>query len=80
MLLPLPVRSMRSTDSMRALCLAASLCDRLVLLRHGRVLADGPTADVLTSHAIRALYDVEADVQFHEQAGHLTVVPVARTR
>jgi iron complex transport system ATP-binding protein len=60
--------------------LAASLCDRLVLLRHGRVLADGPTADVLTSHAIRALYDVEADVQFHEQAGHLTVVPVARTR
>jgi iron complex transport system ATP-binding protein len=60
--------------------LAASLCDRLVLLRHGRVLADGPTSEVLTPHAIRALYDVEADVRFHEQAGHLTVIPVARTR
>jgi len=24
------------------------------------------------------LYDVEADVQFHEAAGHLTVVPIRR--
>ena len=60
--------------------LAASLCDRLVLLRDGRVLADGPTGDVLTGAMVRQLYDVDADVQFHQRAGHLTVVPVSRTR
>ena len=43
--------------------LAASLCDRLVLLRDGRVLAQGPTRDVLTAATIRQLYDVDADVQ-----------------
>ncbi len=60
--------------------LAASLCDTLVLMRDGRVLAHGKTADVLTSPMIRQLYDVEADVQFHVGAGHLTVVPVSRVQ
>jgi iron complex transport system ATP-binding protein len=58
--------------------LAASLCDTLVLMRHGRVLASGPTSEVLTSAMVRQLYDVEADVRRHELAGHLTVVPLGR--
>jgi iron complex transport system ATP-binding protein len=58
--------------------LAAALCDRLVLLRDGRVLADGRTTDVLTSDHVRTLYGVDADVRFHDRAGHLTVVPVSR--
>jgi iron complex transport system ATP-binding protein len=57
---------------------AASLCRRLVLIRDGRVLASGPTAEVLTPAAVRALYDVEADVHMHAGAGHLTVTPIAR--
>jgi iron complex transport system ATP-binding protein len=59
--------------------LAASLCDRLVVMRAGRVLAQGPTNEVLTSAMVRQLYDVDADVQFHRRAGHLTVVPVGRS-
>jgi iron complex transport system ATP-binding protein len=58
--------------------LAAALCDRIVLLKSGKVLAHGPTRDTLTTDNIRRLYDVEADVQFHPRAGHLTVVPIAR--
>ena len=57
---------------------AASLCRRLVLIRDGRVLASGPTEQVLTPAAVRALYDVEADVHMHHRAGHLTVTPIAR--
>jgi hypothetical protein len=34
----------------------------------------------LTANAVRQLYDVDADVAFHERARHLTVVPVGRTR
>jgi iron complex transport system ATP-binding protein len=58
--------------------LAAALCERVVLLKDGRVIAHGPTRDTLTTGNIRLLYDVDADVQFHSRAGHLTVVPIAR--
>ena len=58
--------------------LAASLCDTLVLLRDGRVLAQGPTRDVLTPATVHQLYGVDADITFHDRAGHLTVVPVGR--
>ncbi len=59
--------------------LAATLCTELILIRGGRVLAQGKTSEVLTAANIRQLYDVEADVTFHPRAGHLTVVPLART-
>jgi iron complex transport system ATP-binding protein len=58
--------------------LAASICDRLIVMRDGRVLAQGATSDVLTGAMVRQLYEVDADVQFHPRAGHLTVVPVRR--
>jgi iron complex transport system ATP-binding protein len=60
--------------------LATGLCRDLLLLREGRVLAAGPTGAVLTRESVRALYDIEADVRFHEGAGHLTVVPLRRTK
>jgi len=58
--------------------LAAALCDRLVLMRNGRMLAQGPTRDVLTAVMVRQLYGIDADVRFHEGAGHLTVTPIGR--
>jgi iron complex transport system ATP-binding protein len=58
--------------------LAATLCDSLVLCREGRVLARGTTRDVLTPAMVQQLYGVEAEVRFHDRAGHLTVVPLAR--
>jgi len=58
--------------------LAAAICTELVLVRAGRVVAAGPTSRVLTADTVRRLYDVDADVQPHVRAGHLTVVPIAR--
>jgi iron complex transport system ATP-binding protein len=60
--------------------LAASICRSLVLMRHGRVIASGPTEEVLTPEHVRDLYDVDADVHVHDGTGHLTVVPVRRLR
>jgi iron complex transport system ATP-binding protein len=57
---------------------AAGLCRTLVLLKNGRVLAAGPTEEVLTPDGIRALYGVEADVSRHGATGRLVVVPVRR--
>ena len=60
--------------------LAAALCRQLILLRDGKVIAQGPTDEVLTPDAVRSLYGVDADVQRHPAAGHLTVTPLARVR
>jgi iron complex transport system ATP-binding protein len=58
--------------------LAATICDRLVLMRAGSVVAQGATADVLTPSHIRELYGVHATVERHPSAGHLMVVPLRR--
>jgi iron complex transport system ATP-binding protein len=60
--------------------LAAGLCDTLLLIRAGRLVAHGPTAEVLTSAMIQQIYDVDADVRYHQGAGHLTVTPLRRVR
>ncbi|BDG02180.1 ABC transporter ATP-binding protein [Anaeromyxobacter oryzae] len=38
--------------------LAAAACDRLVVLSRGRVVAEGPPADVLTAERVREVWDV----------------------
>jgi iron complex transport system ATP-binding protein len=58
---------------------AAGLCDTLVLLREGRIVAAGPTGETLTAGNVRALYGVHADVHHHPTAGHLVVIPLERT-
>jgi iron complex transport system ATP-binding protein len=58
--------------------LAASICRELIMVRDGRVLAAGPTSEVLTPDNIARLYDVEADVRVHAGTGHMTIVPVRR--
>ena len=58
--------------------LAAAVCNQMVLLHEGRVLASGAAADVLTPSHLRQLYGVTADVHFHTESGHLIVVPIAR--
>jgi iron complex transport system ATP-binding protein len=66
--------------SIHDLNLAAALCDRVIMLRDGRVLAEGATRDALTSARIRELYGVEVDVLPHARAGHPVIVPLGRSR
>jgi len=57
---------------------AARICDRLVLMRQGRVIAEGPTSTTLTPEAIAQLYDVDARVSADMDTGQLIVVPHGR--
>ena len=59
---------------------AASICHSVVLIKEGRIRADGSTGDVLTPANVRDLYEVDADVYHHAGAGHLVVVPVSGHR
>jgi len=49
--------------------LAAKFCDRLVLLREGSILADGPPEDVLALPQIGETYRVETDLSRTERGG-----------
>ena len=55
---------------------AAGLCQTLVMLKDGQVLAAGPVADVLTPSRIRDLYEVDAEVTRHPRSGRLLVTPL----
>ncbi|MCC3750004.1 MAG: ABC transporter ATP-binding protein [Halorhodospira halophila] len=48
--------------------IAVQLADRIVLLRDGRVMADGPPQAVIDTPTIRAAYDVDVRVVEHQQA------------
>lgn len=49
---------------------AAACADRVVAMREGRVLADGPTAQVITSEVLTQVYST--DVTVREVGGRLT--------
>lgn len=57
--------------------LAAEYCDRLVLLRNGRVLADGPTAEVFTYARLRECFGTEVYVDLHDLTGKMIAIPMS---
>lgn len=73
-------RALSVVVSTHDLNFAAALCETLVMLKDGQVLASGRVADVLTPELVRRLYDVEADVRPHPLTGHVTVVPLRGVR
>jgi iron complex transport system ATP-binding protein len=69
-------RSLTIFVSTHDLALAARVCDTVVMLDAGTVLAAGPTAEVLTEERIRRLYGVEVEVSRHHSTGRPVVVPL----
>jgi iron complex transport system ATP-binding protein len=58
--------------------LAASVCDRIALLKRGRLVGCGAVTEMLTPDHLRTVFDVEADVLAGDTAGTLTIVPIRR--
>ena len=57
--------------------LAARYCDRLVLLRHGRVLAEGTPAEVLSPDTIESAFGVKSAVYRDPVTGALAISLIA---
>ncbi len=57
------------------LTLAAHYCDRLVVLKAGRVAAEGAPADVLRPELLRDVYGVPVTVLPHPETGRPVVAP-----
>jgi len=62
-------------SAMHDLTLAGQYADRLVLLDRGRLVADGPAAEVLTRALISEHYRAEVRIVGDAESG-LVVVPV----
>jgi iron complex transport system ATP-binding protein len=62
--------------AMHDLTLAGQYADRLLVLSHGRVVADGAPSDVATEELIATHYG--AEVRVVEAAGTVAVIPVRR--
>ena len=56
--------------------LAADLADRVILLRHGQTLAQGPPAEALTAETLRRAFSVESRIEI-DASGRLRFIPVA---
>ena len=55
--------------------LAAAWADRVAVLDGGRLVADGPPAEVLTTELLSTVYDHPVDVLTHPLTGGLLVLP-----
>src|SRR5262249_57297554 len=55
--------------------LAADLSDRVILLRRGRALAQGPAAEAITSETLARAFDVETRVEV-DSTGRRHFVPI----
>ena len=64
--------------SLHDLGLAARFCTRLVMLHAGRVVADGPPAEVLTAERLREVYGIESFIASAD--GALVIQPLSLTR
>lgn len=58
--------------------LAAAVCQRLVLLRRGRLHASGPVGEMLTAAHLQTVFGVDAAVMPPAADGIVTVVPIRR--
>ncbi|MGD9818479.1 MAG: ABC transporter ATP-binding protein [Desulfomonilaceae bacterium] len=50
---------------MHDLNLAALYCNRLVFLKNGKILLDGPTHEVFQQNNLREIYETEVQISFH---------------
>jgi iron complex transport system ATP-binding protein len=58
--------------------LAAEFCRRLILMDHGRVVADGTPAAVLKENTLREVYHCELRIREDTQSGAIFVAPARR--
>ncbi|TMV88051.1 ABC transporter ATP-binding protein [Thioclava sp. BHET1] len=61
--------------SLHDISLAARFADHIVALRDGRLVAEGPPADVITPEGLLRIFDLEADVMTDPHHGTPLVLP-----
>lgn len=63
--------------AMHEVNLAALYCTRLIVLKRGRIVADGPTEEVFTKDTLRRVYDSRVVMVRHPESGQPQALPEA---
>jgi iron complex transport system ATP-binding protein len=64
-------------SAMHDLNLAAAFCDRVALLKSGRVVCTGPITEVMTYRRLREVFETDIYVGVNELTGHRLFTPMA---
>jgi iron complex transport system ATP-binding protein len=64
-------------SAMHDLNLAAAFCDRVALLKGGRLVCTGPIAEVMTYRRLREVFETDIYVGVNELTGHRLFTPMA---
>lgn len=56
--------------------LAAHYCERLIMIQHGQIVADGTPAQVLTPEKIRQVYGADVITSCHPATGRTFLMPI----
>lgn len=54
---------------------AASFADRMIMMKAGRIVVDGPVVDVLTHHNLKDVFDLSADIVLAPETGLPVCIP-----
>lgn len=55
------------------LSLAAMYCDKLYVLKDGKVIANGAPKEILTPELVRSVYEIECDIKENPDTGYLAI-------
>ncbi len=67
-------RGLTILSVMHDINLAALYCNRLIFLKEGRIVLDGPIEKVLTKENLKAIYDVDVELVKHPRRGVVQVL------
>lgn len=60
--------------------LAARYCDRIILMEHGDIIAEGAVGDVITEDNMRKVFHMDTEIRYDERIGGLNVTLLKRHR
>ena len=56
--------------------LASRYCDRLILLRDGRIVAMGKPIEVITTENLRKVFEVEVKINYDPETDSINIIPI----
>mgnify|MGYP000126621338 CR=1 FL=1 len=56
--------------------LASRYCDRLILLRDGRIVAMGKPIEVITTENLRKVFEVEVKINYDSETDSINIIPI----
>ncbi|MDR0460027.1 MAG: ABC transporter ATP-binding protein [Nitrososphaerota archaeon] len=68
-------KNLTAAIAIHDLNLAARFCDKIIMMKTGKIFAAGQTTTVLTTRNIQEIYEVEVEITYYKNMPH--IIPIA---